>query len=140
MISLRSLWLNTAPHVLRALCSVWARTQFASRALRSAVSWNAGQASRPSVTQRALQALSIAAGFKAGFALAPSLAGVRIRSAHRACLPFLFQDRASFIPLFSPARPVYNWSLDTDPQLQEAASPQVLWSGQLQRYAARRLG
>jgi hypothetical protein len=31
---------------------------------------------------------------------------------------------------------VYNWSLDTDPQLQEAASPQVLWSGQLQRYAA----
>jgi hypothetical protein len=29
-----------------------------------------------------------------------------------------------------------NWSLDTDPQLQEAASPQVLRSGQLQRYTS----
>jgi hypothetical protein len=26
-----------------------------------------------------------------------------------------------------------NWSLDTDPQQQEAAPPQMLWSGQLQR-------
>jgi hypothetical protein len=29
----------------------------------------------------------------------------------------------------------YNWSLDTEPQLQEAAPPQVLRSGQLRRYA-----
>jgi len=30
----------------------------------------------------------------------------------------------------------YNWSANTDPQLQEAASPQGLWSGCLQRYVA----
>jgi hypothetical protein len=29
-----------------------------------------------------------------------------------------------------------NWSVDTDPQLQEAASPRVLRSGHLQRYAS----
>jgi hypothetical protein len=29
-----------------------------------------------------------------------------------------------------------NWSLDTDPQLQAAAPPHVLWSGQLQRCIA----
>jgi hypothetical protein len=29
-----------------------------------------------------------------------------------------------------------NKSLDTEPQQQEAASPRVLWSGQLQRYVA----
>ena len=26
-----------------------------------------------------------------------------------------------------------NWSIDADPQLQEAASPQVLWTGHFQR-------
>ena len=36
----------------------------------------------------------------------------------------------------SEVRPLFNWSLDTDPQLQAAASPQVLRSGQLQRYVA----
>lgn len=37
--------------------------------------------------------------------------------------------------LFSLAEagPLFNWSLDTDPQLTVAASPQVLRSGQLQR-------
>ena len=30
-----------------------------------------------------------------------------------------------------------NRSVNTDPQRQEAASPQVLWSGYLQRYASR---
>ena len=30
----------------------------------------------------------------------------------------------------------FNMSLDTDPQQQEAASPQVLRSGQLRRWAA----
>ena len=29
-----------------------------------------------------------------------------------------------------------NWPLDTETQLQEAASPQVLRSGQLQRYTS----
>ena len=31
---------------------------------------------------------------------------------------------------------LFNWSANTDPQLQEAASPQVLRSGCLQRYAS----
>jgi hypothetical protein len=32
---------------------------------------------------------------------------------------------------------ILNWSANTDPQLQEAASPLVLRSGYLQRYMAR---
>ena len=31
---------------------------------------------------------------------------------------------------------LFNWSANADPQLQEAASPQLLRSGYLQRYAA----
>jgi hypothetical protein len=31
----------------------------------------------------------------------------------------------------------YNWAPNTEPQLQEAASPQTLWSGWLQRYVEK---
>jgi hypothetical protein len=38
-------------------------------------------------------------------------------------------------PKFGRACVQLNWSINTDPQQQEAASPLVLWSGYFQRYA-----
>jgi len=72
--------------------------------------------------------------------------GVRATTGAFTCLLLMDDWRSSRLVIDNPAwlerrqtssGPVmHNLSLDSDPQLQDAASPQVLWAGQLRRCVA----
>jgi hypothetical protein len=140
MTSLVSLSPSRVSFFLGRLCPVSALTRLPFQSPRSAVAREA-VLSLPAVAGAARLAssqLRSTAAARKPRCSAPFRTGLHCRTVQSTCRLPVAADHASFTRLCSPAGPMYNWSLDTETQLQAAASPRVLRSGQLQRYAASR--